>query len=79
MNKKESEQAADPHGFREEGQDLLRGIAGGAIVGVPPLCTSAGGSLREDRARGVLAGDGIPSSGFALARRQPQNEHPASY
>jgi putative integral membrane protein (TIGR02587 family) len=35
-NKKHPE---DPHGFRQEGQDLLRGVAGGTIVGAPLLYT----------------------------------------
>lgn len=30
---------ADPHGFRREGQDLLRAVAGGSIFGMPLLYT----------------------------------------
>jgi putative integral membrane protein (TIGR02587 family) len=30
---------ADPHGFRQEGKDLLRGVAGGTIFGMPLLYT----------------------------------------
>ena len=31
--------SADPHGWRQEGRDLLRAIAGGSIVGMPLLYT----------------------------------------
>jgi putative integral membrane protein (TIGR02587 family) len=39
MSRAKARAASDPYGFREEGQDLLRGIAGGTIVGVPLLYT----------------------------------------
>ena len=31
--------APDPHGWREEGRDLLRGVAAGSIIGIPLLYT----------------------------------------
>ena len=39
MTRERSKPKSDPHGFREEGQDLVRGIAGGTIVGAPLLYT----------------------------------------
>lgn len=50
---------ADPHGWREEGQVLVRGIAAGMLVGLPLLYTMEmwwWGMLREERHLLVVLG-----------------------